>query len=365
MPAFRRMISEAVRFVERSCRASGVSPEDLPAPSRRAYQYLKAIDPKQIPILTGSKGSRRKTIRISNVVSSCRELQKEFAACARADPPGKRQGELSDEELQDLHAHISALASAIEELLERLDSGPSALADPTLRAYQWLKYLSDANALREHHHTLQQAYAIEPGAHFELYNMAGLFRVRSRNSVRHITANEAFVGAPRRVIQALMRAGCGKARRGNVMRLQEYAHGEEFSEARLDLELIGIHPEENMRGAYYDLGEVFARVNASNFQGRMQRPILTWNKTITHAKFGHYVPATDMVMISIALDSPEVPAYVIEHVMHHELLHRELGVMFVNGRRISHSAKFRAAERGFEGYARAASFLRGMSLDLR
>ena len=39
--------------------------------------------------------------------------------------------------------------------------------------------------------------------------------------------------------------------------------------------------------------------------------------------------------------------------MYHELLHRELGVPLVNGRRQIHNAAFRAAERRFKQYEQA------------
>lgn len=365
LPAFRRMVSDAVSFVERSCRESGVSPQDLPAPSRRAYQYLKCIDLRNIPVRAETEGLGRKTIRISNVISSCTSFQQEFASYAyKAVVPatGKRP---RGEPLAVLHARICALVSQIEEVLERFEAGPSAFPDPTRRAYQWLKYLSDGGAFERHVGALRMAYEIAPRAHVEFYNLAGLYRTKMQDGVPHVTANEAFVCAPKTIIQALMRAATGKARGKGKLRVQQYAQTEEFRESRLDIEMIGIQPQGDAQGAQYDLREVFDRVNESSFRGRMEPPNLTWNKTITHAKLGHYLPGTDTVMISIALDSDAVPAYVIDHVMHHELLHRKLGVRFVNGRRMSHTAEFKARERAFEGYAQAVSFLRDMSSELR
>jgi hypothetical protein len=365
LPAFRRMVLEAVDFVEQSCRESGVSPWDLPAPSRRAYEFLKGIDLDNVPVREGAMVEGSGKIRISNIVSSCKGFQQDFARYARQAASGGSGERPREELLLDLHARIAALASSIEKLVAQFGAGPSALPDPTRRAYQWLKYLSDDDALRQHCRALRMAYETTPDAHTAFYHMAGLYRSRTRKGGWHVTLNEAFVGAPRPIIRSLMRVTTGKAKAGDVPRLRRYAQGEEFGETSLDLELIGIRPQENARGAYYDLKEVFDRVNVSNFEGRMDPPILTWNRTITHAKFGHYVPATDTVMISIALDSPEVPGYVIEHVMHHELLHRELGVKFVNGRRVSHSPAFRARERSFDRYAQAAEFLGGLSRKLR
>jgi hypothetical protein len=58
------------------------------------------------------------------------------------------------------------------------------------------------------------------------------------------------------------------------------------------------------------------------------------------------------------LDSEEVPRLVLEHVLHHELLHRLLGAEQHNGRRRYHSARFRREERRFRGYREAEAFLK-------
>jgi hypothetical protein len=177
--------------------------------------------------------------------------------------------------------------------------------------------------------------------------------------------NEAFIGAPTVILQALWQVTCIRKDPRQMRLIREYAHGEEYREAGLDLALIGVQRSKNVRGVHYDLHDVFTRVNARYFDAQMDKPILTWNETITHAKFGHYVPATDTVMIGIALDSEAVPRYVIEHVMHHELLHRDMGVEFVNGRRTAHSAQFKAAERRFRDHQRAEQFLSAFSAALR
>ncbi|MFN2286346.1 MAG: topoisomerase II, partial [Anaerolineae bacterium] len=84
---------------------------------------------------------------------------------------------------------------------------------------------------------------------------------------------------------------------------------------------------------------------------------LTWNKTLTHRKFGHYQTTTNTVMLSLSLDDAAVPPYVVDFVMYHELLHKHLGIKFVNGRRYAHTAEFRDAERRFAQYAQAETFL--------
>jgi predicted metal-dependent hydrolase len=89
-----------------------------------------------------------------------------------------------------------------------------------------------------------------------------------------------------------------------------------------------------------------------------------WNKTLTHRKFGHYQTNTDTVMLSISLDQPSTPAYVVEFVMYHELLHKQLGVVTNHGRRYAHTKAFREAEARFSQQERAQAYLNKLSAEI-
>ncbi len=119
------------------------------------------------------------------------------------------------------------------------------------------------------------------------------------------------------------------------------------------------------KGRVYDLDEMFTRLNTGFFAGKLDKPRLVWNRTITHRDFGHYEPSSDTVMIGITLDSEEVPRYVVEYVVHHELLHKALGVRRVNGRRQVHTQQFRGRERRFPRAAEAEAFLEAWARRVR
>jgi predicted metal-dependent hydrolase len=97
----------------------------------------------------------------------------------------------------------------------------------------------------------------------------------------------------------------------------------------------------------------------------MPKPTLSWNRTLTARKFGHYQPSRDTVMISVTLDDPGVPDYVVDFVVYHELLHKKYGSMNVNGRRLSHSPAFRAEERRFADYHEAERVIHELALRQR
>ena len=91
-----------------------------------------------------------------------------------------------------------------------------------------------------------------------------------------------------------------------------------------------------------------------------QRPLLWVLRTdfgLTGTKFGHYEFVHDQLCISSTLDRPDVPAFVIDHVMHHELLHKKHGFRWQGTRQHTHTHAFRADERTFPHYEEAACFL--------
>jgi hypothetical protein len=114
---------------------------------------------------------------------------------------------------------------------------------------------------------------------------------------------------------------------------------------------------EQTQGLQHNLAEIFDRVNFEYFNGSIDRPKLKWNKTLTGRIFGHYQFVSDTVMISQTLDTPDTPSHVIEHVMHHELLHKKHGLTYRNKRQHAHTKTFRQQEKAFKQYPQAVKFL--------
>jgi hypothetical protein len=137
----------------------------------------------------------------------------------------------------------------------------------------------------------------------------------------------------------------------------EATSSEEYQSIQAELEaLSGV--QEHTPGVYHDLGPSFDRVNGKYFDGGLTRPRLTWSRTFTGRKFGHYDPIRDTVMVSSTLDHADVPAFLVDFVMYHELLHKNLGADWRNGRQAVHTPDFKAEERRFEQYAAAEAALK-------
>ena len=142
------------------------------------------------------------------------------------------------------------------------------------------------------------------------------------------------------------------SRERNREQLHKAMTGEAYQAIRAELEVLG-GVVEQPAGAAHDLAASFERVNKQYFDGGQSRPRLTWSATFTGRKFGHYDPVHDTVMVSATLDQHKVPALAVDFIIYHELLHRDRGIAWHNGRAHVHDAEFERAERRFEQYHRA------------
>lgn len=111
------------------------------------------------------------------------------------------------------------------------------------------------------------------------------------------------------------------------------------------------------KGAAYDLDEIFERINRTYFQGAIKKPVLTWSARKTYRILGHHDSAHETVVISRSLDDAKVPAYVVEYVLFHEMLHIHHPTQHRNGRRYNHTPAFRRDEMKFRYFNEAESWI--------
>jgi hypothetical protein len=111
------------------------------------------------------------------------------------------------------------------------------------------------------------------------------------------------------------------------------------------------------RGNVYDLKQIFTSLNASYFADAIPEPVLTWSARKTYRILGHHDANHDHIAISRSLDSPDVPQYVVEYVVFHEMLHIAHPTKHINGRRYNHTAAFKRDERKFEYYEQAEKWI--------
>lgn len=122
----------------------------------------------------------------------------------------------------------------------------------------------------------------------------------------------------------------------------------------------GRRRKDQPRGACYDLEKIFEDLNRRYFGGTMKRPVLAWSARPSRTALGRCDTAHNTIVVSRLLDSPDTPRVVLEYVMYHEMLHLQYPVEHRNGRRKIHSEEFRKAERRFEAYEAARTFIRNL-----
>jgi hypothetical protein len=66
-------------------------------------------------------------------------------------------------------------------------------------------------------------------------------------------------------------------------------------------------------------------------------------------------------MVSRTLDQAQVPEFVVDFLMYHELLHKQHGIHWVNGRGLAHTRAFYADERRFERFEEAEEWLKKLA----
>lgn len=403
LEAFDNWVQAIVDQTEQICQKYDIKPEQLPTPSYRAYAFLKSLNipalkagekvkaPPESPAetqlkigtttsqgtfkeLEESRTSPKKQVRVANLITICSHFQIRLAEAASKT---KRKKKAKRESIRSLLPEFEETALQVEQICADEGGSPADLPAPSRRAYQWVKFLSDKQNLDMHLNALRlalRATSLKPEIQsscrkkdpatfrnlpiqFEFFNLPAIYRMKPGRESIQIIASEGFISAPPEIIEALVCMALLRDRGDYQAKVQNYADSEEFSEVLLIMELTIEDSKQAARGQVYDLNAIFQHVNTQYFQGQLERPRLTWNQTLTHRKFGHYQPANDTLMISITLDHPKIPVYLVEFVMYHELLHKAMGLKITNGRRYAHHKEFLEAEARFQHYAEAKEWL--------
>ena len=177
--------------------------------------------------------------------------------------------------------------------------------------------------------------------------------------------HHSFTQAPEEVLQAVAtfvesKRGSDRAREAlGVIREHFSAHRTTARSRRLVL-----RPE----GTVLDLREVFADLNQRYFAGRLAVDI-SWGKDIAGIahrcrrsgtsvlQLGSYSYEDFLIRIHRLLDDPNVPRYVVEAVVYHEMLHADMPPEVRGGRRLFHTPEFRRRERLFRSLWRAERWI--------
>ena len=360
----RAEVGSILQTVERICAQGGITPEQLPAPSRRVYKFLQDLNARPLPVASPGGSEARARVRLA--LRNALRLADHFAdqlwlqrAAVSSSSDARQQI------LADIRRHVAV----IEGICARQQVTPGALELPSRQVYCWLKFLLNEDNFAAHLAALAQVSAAldecRPAAsspvRVHLVNLGAVCRRRQYANVLLLKVNEGFLAADPTLWRALMKVLFQGPDPQASHLLKTFAASEEFTEVVCELESYAETGDHSLPGCVHNLRDSFARVNAAYFGGSLAEPRLVWNGALTGRKFGHYRSSTDTLMLSLTLDASEVPSWVVDFVMYHELLHKKHGVSVVQGRRLAHTPAFRAEERRFARYAEAERLLDGLA----
>jgi hypothetical protein len=86
-------------------------------------------------------------------------------------------------------------------------------------------------------------------------------------------------------------------------------------------------------------------------------PTLSWSRTVSRRRLGHWDEAHNTIVISRVLDDDRVPGFVLDYVLYHELLHVLFPIEYGADRRRVHPPTFKQAERRFPRWQEAERWL--------
>lgn len=278
---------------------------------------------------------------------------------------------LTNKDLEQLSYEITRHIEIIQGKLKAKGASEKNLTANAVTALRWLSFINDPEKISRHVKSIAEARGcVEeltvpkrglfrtavPEIEIRYYNTRYLYKgIHNAQKVK-ILIHEAFIGAPSEITRDLIYLAMRRRDKKCLQNVRAYSSRKDFIQSYTIL--AAYKPQiKAPEGAYFDLREVFFNVNRHYFNNRLSEPNLGWSSRRSHKKFGHYQEETDTVVLSRTLDSPQIPAFVVDFVMYHELLHKDMGTKRVNGRRHAHTSAFRAAEKQFEFYDRAQAVL--------
>lgn len=207
-----------------------------------------------------------------------------------------------------------------------------------------------------------------PEIHVSFYPFAGLnHTIRLRNRRMYVRVSDLLKDAPLDVHKALAHILVAKLFKKRItpehdQRYRQYAYQPQVLRASdLARQKRGYKRVTTPLGRTHNLDKLFARINRRYFDNELSKPVLSWSPRRSKSILGHHDYSHDTIIISRMLDHANVPEYVVEFVLYHEMLHVKHQPRVVNGRRIYHTTAFRADEKRFVKFDAAIEWIDAMA----
>jgi hypothetical protein len=232
---------------------------------------------------------------------------------------------------------------------------PSAPADPNALRFHLLRQLNRLTGGR------LRSLELTDNRRTILSVRAG--RMGGGRAPLELRIHHSFTEAPEEVLQAVAtfvesKRGSDQAREALTLIREHFTvHRQTARIRKLVLQPVGVA---------LDLREVFADLNERYFEGRLAAGI-TWGRSSISSRcgrrrsaslqLGSYSYEDRLIRLHRVLDHPEVPRYVVEAVVFHEMLHADMPPEIRGGKRLFHTPEFRRRERQYRSLTRAERWI--------
>lgn len=189
-------------------------------------------------------------------------------------------------------------------------------------------------------------------------NRSTMISFRYVDDQLNLRLHRMFLAADAGVVRALADfAGRRGRRRASGMLLDSFikAHQGEIRPSRV--------ADGNPRGRFHDLEATFRSLNGRYFEGTIEagigwgRPPRGNRRRRRTIKMGLYFHEQKAIRVHPALDRPEVPGYVLEFIVYHEMLHQACPPERTSqGRQRIHTRAFRSREKLHPDHQRALAW---------
>ena len=203
-----------------------------------------------------------------------------------------------------------------------------------------------------------------PRFEVEFYPYSSLtLTIRRREEVTYVRFSDLLQRAPTEVLEGAAALLLSRVYRRRAPRavVQAYLHYARSGRTRGRIDRMRSRRVRRIRtlaqGRHYDLGALFEQLNRGYFAGELRRPHLAWSNRGWRRQFGCYDPGPDQIVLNRRMDRPDVPQFVVEYVLYHEMLHVKHPTRRAGCTLVSHSPEFRREEKRFEQFAAARKFL--------
>jgi hypothetical protein len=329
--------------------------ESLPAPSRKACRFLYNINFDSIsPEETASIDELSpNSVSFPGLGSYFRHILDRLSAI---------DGTSSENEIFN---SICSSSEHIEREIREQEIRPQHLKSQSRSIRGWLAYFAERQNFNLYTMAVKQAIPVfcEAAARarrnampiqIHFLPIKGLYNARSYKNQMLVKMPTPMICFDAAKVHLLAEWIFKKA--NNKHQIIAATLSDSYQEILSELDLLG-GIAERTEGLHHNLAQSFERVNHTYFRGILNRPSLAWSRTFTYRKFGHYDQVQDKVVVSMSLDRKDVPEYVVDFIVYHELLHKKLGDRWSNGRRFSHTSEFYRQEKLFRQYDQSKAVL--------